>query len=146
MQLPTDHGATGQHGHHVLGDRLAEADAGVETGGHQVDQAVVERQVEADVGVAGAHARHQHPRHHQCPAAQQQQASRTLAERERAQRVKKRNVFTQYGPMARQVIEALLDKYADEGIATMEGGGSYNQTDAEGFLRIQGLPHRVQSR
>ena len=34
----------------------------------------------------------------------------------------------------------------DEGIATMEGGGSYNQTDAEGFLRIQGLPHRVQGR
>ena len=32
----------------------------------------------------------------------------------------------------------------DEGIATMEGGGSYNQTDAEGFLRLQGLPHRVQ--
>lgn len=31
----------------------------------------------------------------------------------------------------------------DEGIATMEGGGSYNQTDAEGFLRIQGLPSRV---
>ena len=27
----------------------------------------------------------------------------------------------------------------DEGIASMEGGGSYNQTDAEGFLRIQGL-------
>jgi len=34
----------------------------------------------------------------------------------------------------------------DEGIATMEGGGSYNQTDAEGFLRIQGLPGRVQGR
>jgi argininosuccinate synthase len=34
----------------------------------------------------------------------------------------------------------------DEGIASMEGGGSYNQTDAEGFLRIQGLPHRVQGR
>jgi argininosuccinate synthase len=33
----------------------------------------------------------------------------------------------------------------DEGIATMEGGGSYNQTDAEGFLRIQGLPGRVQA-
>ena len=32
----------------------------------------------------------------------------------------------------------------DEGIASMEGGGSYNQTDAEGFLRIQGLPLRVQ--
>lgn len=34
----------------------------------------------------------------------------------------------------------------DDGIATMEGGGSYNQTDAEGFLRIQGLPSRVQAR
>jgi argininosuccinate synthase len=34
----------------------------------------------------------------------------------------------------------------DEGIASMEGGGSYNQTDAEGFLRIQSLPLRVQSR
>lgn len=33
----------------------------------------------------------------------------------------------------------------DEGIATMEGGGSYNQDDAEGFLRIQGLPSRVQA-
>ena len=34
----------------------------------------------------------------------------------------------------------------DEGIATMEGGGSYNQSDAEGFLRIQGLLSRVQGR
>lgn len=34
----------------------------------------------------------------------------------------------------------------DEGIATMEGGGSYNQTDAEGFLQIVGLPGRVQAR
>jgi argininosuccinate synthase len=31
----------------------------------------------------------------------------------------------------------------DEAIASMEGGGSYDQTDAEGFLRIQGLPSRV---
>jgi argininosuccinate synthase len=28
----------------------------------------------------------------------------------------------------------------------MEGGGSYNQDDAEGFLRIMGLPYRVQGR
>jgi argininosuccinate synthase len=34
----------------------------------------------------------------------------------------------------------------DEGIATMEGGGDYNQTDAEGFLRIEGLPGRVQGK
>jgi argininosuccinate synthase len=32
----------------------------------------------------------------------------------------------------------------DAEIATMEGGGSYNQDDAEGFLRIMGLPSRVQ--
>ena len=32
----------------------------------------------------------------------------------------------------------------DEAIASMEGGGSYDQTDAEGFLRIMGLPLRVQ--
>jgi type I restriction enzyme R subunit len=43
-----------------------------------------------------------------------------LTRRERANRVKKRNVFTAYGPMARQVIDALLDKYADEGITTLE--------------------------
>ena len=34
----------------------------------------------------------------------------------------------------------------DEAIASMEGGGSYDQTDAEGFLRIMGLPSRVQGR
>jgi argininosuccinate synthase len=32
----------------------------------------------------------------------------------------------------------------DEAIASMEAGGDYNQTDAEGFLRIVGLPLRVQ--
>ena len=34
----------------------------------------------------------------------------------------------------------------DDQIATMEGGGSYNQDDAEGFLRIMGLPGRVQAK
>ena len=43
-----------------------------------------------------------------------------LARSERARRVQKRNVFTQYGPVARKVLEALLDKYADEGITTIE--------------------------
>ncbi len=33
----------------------------------------------------------------------------------------------------------------DESVATMEGGGSFNQDDSTGFLRIQGLPLRVQS-
>jgi argininosuccinate synthase len=31
----------------------------------------------------------------------------------------------------------------DAEVASMEGGGSYNQTDAEGFLRLAGLPGRV---
>ncbi|REJ69156.1 MAG: argininosuccinate synthase [Planctomycetota bacterium] len=34
----------------------------------------------------------------------------------------------------------------DAEMASMEGGGSYNQTDAEGFLRVQSLPGRVQGR
>ncbi|MDP3135638.1 MAG: DEAD/DEAH box helicase family protein [Burkholderiaceae bacterium] len=49
-----------------------------------------------------------------------------LTRRERASRVKKRNVFTHYGPVARKVIEALLDKYADEGIATIEADTVFN--------------------
>ncbi|MEM1061058.1 MAG: argininosuccinate synthase [Planctomycetota bacterium] len=32
----------------------------------------------------------------------------------------------------------------DAEVASMEGGGSYDQTDAEGFLNIVGLPSRVQ--
>ena len=34
--------------------------------------------------------------------------------------MRKRNVFTKYGETAREVLEALLDKYADEGVATIE--------------------------
>jgi type I restriction enzyme, R subunit len=44
----------------------------------------------------------------------------TLTRRERAQRVKKRNAFAKYGDVARKVIEALIDKYADEGVQTIE--------------------------
>ena len=43
-----------------------------------------------------------------------------LSRRERASRVKKRNVFSKYGETARRVIEALIDKYADEGVQTIE--------------------------
>ena len=43
-----------------------------------------------------------------------------LIRRERANRVKKRNVFAKYGETARRVIEALIDKYADEGVQTIE--------------------------
>jgi len=59
-----------------------------------------------------------------------------LTRRQRAQRVRQRNVFTQYGPVARKVLDALLDKYADEGITTIE---------SDAVLRVQpftdfGLP------
>ncbi len=43
-----------------------------------------------------------------------------LTKKDRANNVKKRNYFTKYGNEARQVLEALLDKYADEGVATIE--------------------------
>ena len=43
-----------------------------------------------------------------------------LTRKERADNVKKRNYFTKYGEQARQVLESLLDKYADEGITTIE--------------------------
>ncbi|MDO8953518.1 MAG: DEAD/DEAH box helicase family protein [Gammaproteobacteria bacterium] len=43
-----------------------------------------------------------------------------LTRSERAKNVKKRNYFTKYGPQARQVLESLLDKYADTGIENIE--------------------------
>lgn len=43
-----------------------------------------------------------------------------LTRRERAEQVKKRNYFTKFGEPARRVLDALLDKYADEGIQNLE--------------------------
>ncbi|MDO5664700.1 MAG: DEAD/DEAH box helicase family protein [Bacteroidia bacterium] len=43
-----------------------------------------------------------------------------LTRKERANNVKKRNYFTKYGAQARKVLEALLDKYADQGIENIE--------------------------
>ena len=53
-----------------------------------------------------------------------------LTRRERAENVKKRDVFTRYGAPARAVLDALLDKYADEGLASVEDLG---------VLRVQPL-------
>ena len=49
-----------------------------------------------------------------------------LTRRERAENVRKRNYFTKYGEIALQVINALLDKYADEGIVHIEDLGILN--------------------
>ena len=43
-----------------------------------------------------------------------------LTRRERAENVKKRDVFTKYGPQARAVLDALLAKYADEGVLNLD--------------------------
>lgn len=43
-----------------------------------------------------------------------------LTRRERANNVKKRNYFTKYGDEARAILNALLDKYSDEGITSIE--------------------------
>ena len=53
-----------------------------------------------------------------------------LTRRERAANVKKRDVFTRYGEQARAVLDALLDKYADEGLVSVEDLG---------VLRVQPL-------
>jgi type I restriction enzyme R subunit len=43
-----------------------------------------------------------------------------LTRRERAESVRKRNVFTKYGPQARAVLEALLQKYQDQGVINLD--------------------------
>ena len=43
-----------------------------------------------------------------------------LTRKERADKVKKRNVFAKYGEEARAVLDALLQKYADSGITSVE--------------------------
>ena len=43
-----------------------------------------------------------------------------LTRRERAENVKKRDIFNKYGAEARKVLEALLDKYANDGISQLE--------------------------
>ncbi len=43
-----------------------------------------------------------------------------LTRRERVQNIRKRDVFTKYGEQARRVLEALLQKYEDEGITGLD--------------------------
>ena len=43
-----------------------------------------------------------------------------LTRKERAEKVRRRNIFTQYGDTARAVLDALLEKYADSGLKRVE--------------------------
>lgn len=45
---------------------------------------------------------------------------KTLTRYERAEQVKKRDVFSKYGEQARLVLEALLDKYTKDGVSELE--------------------------
>lgn len=49
--------------------------------------------------------------------------AKPLTRQERAENVKKRDVFTRFGPQARAVLEALLAKYADEGVMNLDDPG-----------------------
>jgi type I restriction enzyme R subunit len=49
-----------------------------------------------------------------------------LTRQERVNNVKKRNYFTRYGEQARAVLNALLDKYADKGITSIENAKVLN--------------------
>ena len=46
--------------------------------------------------------------------------AKPLTRRERAENVKKRDVFSKYGEQARAVLDALLTKYADEGVLNLD--------------------------
>ncbi len=46
--------------------------------------------------------------------------TKPLTRHERAENVKKRDVFTKYGEQARAVLDALLAKYADEGVLNLD--------------------------
>jgi len=43
-----------------------------------------------------------------------------LTRKERAEKVRKRNVFAKYGDVARAVLQALLEKYQDEGVVDLD--------------------------
>lgn len=65
-----------------------------------------------------------------------------LSRKERADQVKKRNVFTKYGDQARTVLNALLDKYADAGIESIE---DIKILTLDPFSRLGTAPELIQA-
>jgi len=63
-----------------------------------------------------------------------------LTRRERANNVKKRDYFSQYGEQAQKVLRALLDKYADVGIEHIEELGVLK---ADELIRDMGTPLEI---
>jgi type I restriction enzyme R subunit len=56
-----------------------------------------------------------------------------LTRRERAENVRKRDVFSKYGPQARAVLDALLAKYADEGVLILDDANVLRVTPFTGM-------------
>ena len=62
-----------------------------------------------------------------------------MSRADRVNNVKKRNYFTKYGEKARAVLDALLDKYADEGIENIENMKILQVSPLSQF----GTPHEI---
>lgn len=57
-----------------------------------------------------------------------------LSRKDRANNVKKRNYFAKYGEQARKVLEAILEKYSDEGITVVDD--AMDSTKLVDFLKL----------
>lgn len=66
---------------------------------------------------------------------------KTLTRRERVEQVKKRDIFSKYGEKARKVLEALLDKYMNDGISELE---SLTVLENDPFRRLGSKSNIVQ--
>ena len=69
-----------------------------------------------------------------------------LTRSERARRVQQDDVYAQYGAMARRVLDALLEKYADDGIDVLEQAADRRQ--AQQLLKLDpfsrmGTPQQI---
>ena len=65
-----------------------------------------------------------------------------LSRKERAEQVRKRDVFARYGAQARAVLDALLDKYADTGIESIE---DIRILTLDPFSRLGTAPELIQA-
>jgi type I restriction enzyme R subunit len=65
-----------------------------------------------------------------------------LSRKERAEQVKKRDVFAKYGEQARSVLNALLDKYTDNGIDSIE---DIKILTLDPFSRLGTAPELIQA-
>jgi type I restriction enzyme R subunit len=65
-----------------------------------------------------------------------------LTRRERAEQVRKRDAFSKYGPQARAVLDALLAKYADEGVLNLDDANVLRVTPFTGMGSVDTSDNR----